>query len=558
MNNSEQSSESTPTKKLTLDEKRELVRLLTEKEKINKQRKLAHLKLTPLQLALFRSKEKIVLFLGGNRSGKSHAIAADAISRLTGVIPEDLNSLQNELIASNFFRIGEAWLSGLDFTSLMGIVKQKVDFFLPPHVRGVYNKEMKIQRLRNDSVIQYRAYEQGREAFQGRSIVYMSFDEEPPEDVYHEGYMRTVDCEGLIRLAFTPMKGLSWAYTKLYMKAGKRIYTENTHGIKEGIGILHTPEELKLMRDREVKVAINTAKDADHDIVVIQNTIYDNPHLPLSEVWKAEKEFQQDPVQYQARILGRFSTVTGRNVFDAETLLRKEVTCPKPQAQGEIVNGQFQKSLNGNLLIYKDLRTLKDDAYVIGADVAEGLEQGDFSCAQVLSKRNCEQVAVWHGKIAPENFAGLLVSMGRFFNNADIAPERNFHGYAVVTRIKEHYQYPNLYSEYSHTDDVKTSSMRKMTKRYGWHTDAKSKPIMIQELGTYLSNGHIKINDINTIKELGTYTYDKNGGTEALGGCFDDRVVALAIALQVWKRRPYRLNVPDNTQQKKRDEYTGY
>ena len=49
--------------------------------------------------------------------------------------------------------------------------------------------------------------------------------------------------------------------------------------------------------------------------------------------------------------------------------------------------------------------------YVIGADVAEGLDKGDFSCADVLDEDG-DQVAQWHGKIAPDHFGDLLVCLG--------------------------------------------------------------------------------------------------------------------------------------------------
>jgi hypothetical protein len=155
----------------------------------------------------------------------------------------------------------------------------------------------------------------------------------------------------------------------------------------------------------------------------------------------------------------------------------------------------------------------------------------------VLSKKSAEQVAIWHGKTSPEEFASILVNMGKFFRNADLAPERNFHGFAVVTRIREHLKYPNLFSEYDATNLVKTSSGTNTVKRYGWDTNAKTKPLMIQELGAFLREGHLRLNDTATIDELITYVYDRDGKTEAMNGCFDDRVMSLAIALQVFLKR---------------------
>lgn len=489
-----------------------------------------------------------------HNSGKSEIIAVDALIRLTGIIPDSVASEYPK----DFILGGDAWLSGMDFVSLMGIVKHKVDKFLPASMNSGYNKENKIQSLRNKREIQYKSYDSGREKFQGTSKAYVSFDEEPPQDIYDEGYMRTVDCSGIIRLAFTPLKGLSWAYKELYRKAHRIISTENTHGIREGIGIVHSPEEIEKLRDRKIVTVTNSGSDVDKDIVVFQMSIYDNPYLPAAEVWKAERKYADDPTSYNARILGRFTTITGRNVFATDVLIRRQPNCPKPTFIGNIVNGKLEKTIKGNLTIYKDLNELSEDEYVIGADTAEGLETGDFSCAQVLSKRTAEQVAVWHGKCPPEEFAYILVSMGKFFRNADLAPERNFHGFAVVNRIREHLKYPNLFSEYDVANLEKVGVGKSVVKRYGWDTNAKTKPLMIQELSAFIRDGHIRLNDPQTIEELITYVYDKDGRTEGMGGCFDDRVMALAIALQVFLKRrilrqPFSVEKPQP-----RDPYTGY
>lgn len=540
-------------RELSLEEKRELAELLELKKRVLADRKLLDFVPTMIQKLVLLSKEKIVLVLGSNRSGKSEIIAVDGLVRLTGFVPECMK----EEYPNDFVRVGEAWLSGMDFVSLMGIVKKKVDKFLPARMNGGYNKENKLQRLMNGSEIQYKSYDQGREKFQGTSKIYMSYDEEPPEDVYSEGYMRTVDCGGLIRLAFTPLKGLTWAYQELYKKAHRMIFTENVHGIPEKIGVVHTPEEISKLRDRRIVTVTNSGADIDPDIVVFQMAIYDNPYLPDAEVWKAERKYADDPASYNARILGRFTTITGRNVFDTNSLLKRQPNCPKPEAQGDIVKGQFQKSVHGRLLVFRNLKELHDDQYVIGADVAEGLEIGDFSCAQVLSKKTAEQVAVWHGKCSPEEFASILYELGKFFNWADIAPERNFHGFAVVTRLKDHLNYPNLYSEYDVADSVK-SSRNSTVKKYGWDTNGKTKPVMIQELASFIRDGHIRLNDTSTIEELITYVYDKDGRTEAMGGCFDDRVMALAIALQVFMKRRLIRSFEATPVRDTRDRFTGY
>lgn len=59
------------------------------------------------------------------------------------------------------------------------------------------------------STLLFKAYEQGRGKWQANTVDYIHFDEEPPEDVYLEGITRTNATGGLIRVTFTPLKGMS-------------------------------------------------------------------------------------------------------------------------------------------------------------------------------------------------------------------------------------------------------------------------------------------------------------------------------------------------------------
>lgn len=59
------------------------------------------------------------------------------------------------------------------------------------------------------STITFKSYEQGRAKFQGESLDWLWFDEEPPQDVYAEGLTRTAATKGIAWMTFTPLKGRS-------------------------------------------------------------------------------------------------------------------------------------------------------------------------------------------------------------------------------------------------------------------------------------------------------------------------------------------------------------
>ena len=59
------------------------------------------------------------------------------------------------------------------------------------------------------STLLFKAYEQGRGAWQGETLHGVWFDEEPPLDIYTEGLTRTNATDGIVMLTFTPLKGMS-------------------------------------------------------------------------------------------------------------------------------------------------------------------------------------------------------------------------------------------------------------------------------------------------------------------------------------------------------------
>lgn len=59
------------------------------------------------------------------------------------------------------------------------------------------------------STIAIKSYEKGREKWQGETLDYVWFDEEPDSDIYIEGLTRTNATGGMVFLTFTPLLGMS-------------------------------------------------------------------------------------------------------------------------------------------------------------------------------------------------------------------------------------------------------------------------------------------------------------------------------------------------------------
>lgn len=163
--------------------------------------------------------------------------------------------------------------------------------------------------------------------------------------------------------------------------------------------------------------------------------------------------------------------------------------------------------------------------YVIGADVAEGLEHGDYSDASVLDVNNGELVAKWHGHIPPREFGHELATLGRYYNLALIGCESNNHGVSTIDALRE-VHYPRIFRKRTIGEISK-----KTTIKWGWSTNRVSKPLMIDALDEALREGSITIWDRHTLAELRTYVRDEKGHLH--GSPHDDRVISLAISVQM-------------------------
>jgi hypothetical protein len=176
----------------------------------------------------------------------------------------------------------------------------------------------------------------------------------------------------------------------------------------------------------------------------------------------------------------------------------------------------------GELRIYHP-HSEKED-YYIGADVGEGKKGKDYSVASILDGRRRE-VAKWRARCDPDHFTKVLYFLAKFFNDAQLCVELNNHGILPNSRLSKDYNYPNLY----YTTEIDKITERESTT-FGFRTTVKSKPLIIDQLRARVREGEIEINDKVTLGEMQTFVINESGAMEAENGCFDDSVIALALA----------------------------
>lgn len=163
------------------------------------------------------------LLMAGNQLGKTYCGAAEAAMHLTGLYPdwwrgrafeapvrawvgsktaEVTRDCAQRLLVGEPKR-EEVWGTGLipgekirSWARRRGVA-DAIDFLTVHHVSG------------GISSLGFKSYDQGREKWQGETLDFVWFDEEPPQDIYMEGLTRTNAAGGMVYLTFTPLLGMS-------------------------------------------------------------------------------------------------------------------------------------------------------------------------------------------------------------------------------------------------------------------------------------------------------------------------------------------------------------
>jgi phage terminase large subunit len=271
------------------------------------------------------------------------------------------------------------------------------------------------------------------------------------------------------------------------------------------------------------------------DCTTVHSTYKDNRFLDKEAIRVLENFKETDPYYYEVYALGQWG-VLGKTVFNQQRLSAMlEHTRPGDRYRIDS-NGRIVPDPDGELEVFR--LPEPGGEYDIGADVAEGLPEGDYSVAYVIDAFTGEDVAVLHGHFDDDLFARKLDALGRWYNTALLGVEINNVGHSVVNVLLNYTFYPNLY----YHDQYNAEAGKNETKP-GWPTNNVTRPILVDTLIEIVREGTCKINDANLINEMKTFVRNPKGKPQAQGkgtpgGAHDDRVMAYGIAQQLRLRRP--------------------
>lgn len=230
---------------------------------------------------------------------------------------------------------------------------------------------------------------------------------------------------------------------------------------------------------------------------------------------------------------------SGTPVFNPMQLNDMLAVAQEPLQRLALEGDEWVPHPRGDLLQYHPHEP--GESYIIGADIAMGGGRRDYSVAQVLDSRK-RQVAVYRSNSPdPDYFATILEKLGYYYNEAMLVPESNAHGILTCTRLGKDFAYPRIWM---------VTEVNKMTDResttIGFRTDAKTKPMCIDQLRASLREGELELNCKTTLKEMMSFIVTESGALEAEKGCHDDCVMSLALANYAHEGRFEPIKVTDD------------
>lgn len=222
----------------------------------------------------------------------------------------------------------------------------------------------------------------------------------------------------------------------------------------------------------------------------------------------------------------------GRNVFDRDKIADQRPEIDNAVGQiGDLVEEagilHFVPDALGPLTVFDRGRGAESraSAAVIGADVAMGLEHGDYSAAHVLGIDG-RVLAVYRAKPDSYQFGEFLDRLGRWYGGCLIGVEAQGPGQTVLGKLME-LGYPKIYRREKAQAAVGASALPTL----GWHTSVQSKFQLTDAITEGLSSGWLRVMCAMTADEL--ESFERVGKVQMEGKPFDDLVMSLGIAMMM-------------------------
>lgn len=294
-------------------------------------------------------------------------------------------------------------------------------------------------------------------------------------------------------------------------------------------------------------VAVPANFEATQDEIALRDKIKIEAKVALTDgqlQWRRDKMAEFEATDGDAEVFHQEFPISPAEAFIAsgrcafsKKRLQDMITnfCRPPKWEGNIRLAEddhtpkLSHSKGGPFQIWEFSQ--KKVKYYVSGDPSLGIEGGDAACVQVYSvpediNQPLRQVARWHGWIAPGAFARIMVAIGYFYNEAELAPEANTIS-TVASDIVKVLNYPSFYI-WMREDKIRNA----YSSFIGWWTTFKNKNEMIGRFREALDEWTVIIRSEEDIDEFFDFVEDESGGEKfrAREGASDDCVMAHLIA----------------------------
>ncbi|WP_202192604.1 terminase [Bacteroides uniformis] len=246
---------------------------------------------------------------------------------------------------------------------------------------------------------------------------------------------------------------------------------------------------------------------------------------------------------------------SGRMVFNTYHIDRLKMKCKPPlyvgEVQGDSVQGKrsltnlhFSEDSGGQLMVWElpDMSVKVANRYLVVVDVGGRSRGADYSDILVMDRYwmmyggKPEVVAEWHGHIDHDLLAWKAAQIAKFYGNALLVIESNTietrdndtdgdQSGLIFNRIADCYD--RLYVRKASEEKIAQG----ITGEYGFHTNRKTKPLIISNLVACLRDDLYVERNIGALAEYAVYEKKDGGSYGAAEGSHDDMVMVRAIAL---------------------------
>lgn len=252
---------------------------------------------------------------------------------------------------------------------------------------------------------------------------------------------------------------------------------------------------------------------------------------------------------------------SGARVFDNYKVEELRPACKAPRYIGDVYADKdegadalkkvrFVEDRQGMLWVWSlpeiDEEEIITNRYLVIVDIGGRSNKADYSVILVLDRLFMMEggkptvVAQWYGHIDMDILAWKAAQIASFYVDALLVIESNTiethdrermvdgdQSSFLLNQIKD--VYPNLYARKQSEEDI----INKVPRKYGFHTNVSTKPMIISTLVKAIREGLYVERDERCLDEYLTYEKRPNGSFSAILGKHDDLLMTRAIGLHI-------------------------